>query len=155
MNNQEKAILVRNLLGKTQEQMSVELGFGTHAGWVAIESGRTKDISHAKQMLLVEKFNFNPDWLKNGTGEPFKPKIQASVVMEPELNYTTKNDTQMLQELDRLRKEPYREFQMSLLTILVKDFDINAHYLLTGSGPLRKADNPQYRMFIAMPLCSN
>lgn len=37
--------------------------------------------------------------------------------------------------LVRLRTEPTRKFELELLAVLVRDYGVKAHWLITGNGP--------------------
>lgn len=45
--------------------------------------------------------------------------------------------------MDRLIREPHKKFYPKYLTILVKEYDFSAHWLITGEGPmiLEKKEN--------------
>lgn len=89
----DRILKIRKDAGLNQTEFGNVIG-ATRPMIASYECGRVVPDA-AKRMLICEKFNVNPDWLENGTGETYRtgliPQLQSALREAPAIAAALEN----------------------------------------------------------------
>lgn len=78
MNNRIKQL--REHLGKNQEKFGEELGLSRN--YISLVETGQRNLSEQSFKVLCSMYNVNEDWLRNGTGEMFRPISKSDQIAD-------------------------------------------------------------------------
>lgn len=74
----DRLIKIREDKGYSQEKFALELGLSRN--FINQVENRKKNISDRTISDICREFDVNEDWLRNGTGEMFKPRTKSQEI---------------------------------------------------------------------------